>query len=102
MRDIGTIAYWLTWGAILIAFVAIVLIVYNLNLFSSQRLKSLRFRDIEIGQIFYDFGGEETKLRKYIKTGEFEAKCLSLPDNPTFDFGSSDVVKIEVESLKKV
>jgi hypothetical protein len=102
MRDVGTIIYWLAWAVILIAFVVIVLIVYNLKLFPSQPLKSLRFRDIEIGQVFYDFGGEETKLRKYIKTGELEAKCISLPDNPTFEFGSSDVVKIEVERLKKV
>jgi len=102
MRDIATIIYRLTWGILLVAFVVVVLIVYNLKLFPSQRLKSLRFREIEIGQVFYDFGGEETKLRKYIKTGEFEAKCLSLPDNPVFDFGSSDVVKIEVEKLKKV
>jgi len=99
MRDIGTIIFVLTWVAILIAFGVTLWIIINLDLFPLKRLRNFRFSEIKIGQVFYDYGGEELKLREYIKTGECEAKCLSVSGHPTVSFDEKDVVKIEVEKI---
>ncbi len=96
MRDAGTIIYWIIWGIALIAFAITLLIVFNLNLFPPKRMKNLRFKEIKMGQVFYDYGGEEAKIRKYIKTSEFEAKCLSISGHPTVSFDKMDFVKVEI------
>jgi hypothetical protein len=100
MRDIGTIILVLTWGFVLVAFVITLLIVFNLNLFPAKRLRNFLFKEIKIGQVFYDYGGEESRLREYIKTGEFEARCLSVPGHPLVGFDKKDVVKVEIDWLK--
>jgi hypothetical protein len=101
MRDPESIILGIKWGAALATFAVIVWVVRNLNIFPAKRLRNLRFGEIKIGQVFYDYGGEESKLREYIKTGELEARCLSIPGHPIVGFDGKNVVKIEVETLKR-
>ena len=96
MRDIETIILGIILGFILIVFAVTVWVVYNLDLFPRKRLRNLPFSEVKIGQTFYDYGGEELKLREYIKTGELEAKCMSISGHPLAGFDKKDVVKVEV------
>jgi hypothetical protein len=100
MRDFETIILGFTWGFALAVFAAILWAVYHWDLFPRKRLRNKLFSDVEIGQTFYDYGGEEMQLREYVKTGELEAKCMSVSGNPLVGFDKADVVKIEVFSLK--
>jgi hypothetical protein len=102
MRDFGTIIFVLTWGFVLVAFVVTILIVFNLNLFPPKRLRNVSFGEVKIGQVFFDYGGEETKIREYIKIDELNARCLSVHGHPIVSFEKADIVKIEVEKLEKV
>lgn len=102
MRDVRVIIFWVTWGIVLVAFVITLLIVYNLNLFPSKRLKNIRFKEVKIGQVFYDYGGDETKICQYMKISELDAKCFSVFGYPIVSFDNNDIVKIEVARLEKV
>jgi len=96
MRDFGTIIFVLTWSFALVVLVVTGWAVYNWDLFPRKRLRNIPFGDLKIGRTFLDFGGEELKLREYIKTDELEAKCLSVPGHPSVNFDKKDVVKVEV------
>ena len=100
MKEIETIVRGLTWIFFASVAAAIVWMVRNFNPFPTKRLRNFRFDKIKIGQTFYDYGGEESKLREYIKTGDLEAKCLSLSGHPLVGFEGKNVVKVEVEALK--
>ena len=96
MRDFGTILRVLIWGFTLIAFVVTAWAIYHWDLFPRKRLRNHPFGKVKIGQTFYDFGGEELQLRQYVKTGELEARCMSVPNHPLVNFTETDVIKIEV------
>jgi hypothetical protein len=97
--ELERILYVLLWIFGAAAFAGIVWVVYNLDIFPRKRLRNIPFSEVKIGQVFFDYGGEELKLREYIKTGELEAKCLSFPDLPLTEFDMKEMVKIEVISI---
>ncbi len=100
MRDFRTILFVFIWGIALVALAITIWTVYNMDLFPRKRLRNTPFSEVKIGQTFYDYGGEELRLREYIKTDDLEAKCMSIPGHPLVDFDKKDIVKIEVETLK--
>lgn len=100
MRDFETYILGIKWAAAVVAFAISIWVVRNLKLFPTKRLRNFRFAEIKIGQVFYDYGGEESKLREYIKISESEARCMNVSGHPIIDFDGKDVVKIEVETLK--
>jgi hypothetical protein len=99
MKEIGTIIHGFTWIFILCVAAAIVWVVRNFNPFPTKRLRNLNFDKVKIGQTFYDYGCEESKLREYTKTGELEARCLSVSGHPTVSFEEKNIVKVEVKIL---
>jgi hypothetical protein len=96
MRDIGTILLVLKWGFFLAACAALVWVIRNIDPFPLKRLRNIPFSEVKIGQTFYDYGGEELRLREYLKTDELEAQCMSVAGHPLVNFDKTDVVKIEV------
>jgi hypothetical protein len=99
MGELERILYVLIWIFGIAAFAGIIWVVYHLDIFPRKRLRNIPFSEVKIGHVFFDYGGEELKLREYIKTGELEAKSLSLPNQPLVDFDKKEVVKIEVLSI---
>lgn len=102
MRDpaiVLTVVFW-TMGIVL--FFLFLVVVFNLPIFPSKKLKSYRFADVEIGGIFYDFaqGGiddcTDGHLLKFKKISKFQAKCLDLSGNPISSFGDMDLIKVNV------
>lgn len=98
--DIERILFVLEWAVALGGFAALIWIIRNLDIFPRKRLRNKPFGEVKIGQTFYDFGGEELKLREYVKTDELEAMCMSVPDHPLVNFDKAEVVKIEVARLE--
>ncbi len=88
--------YLLAWIAGIAIFAAIVWAVRHWDIFPHKRLRGVPFGAIKNGQVFLDYGGDDMRLRKYIKVNELEAKCLSVVGNPLVEFDPKDNVKIEV------
>lgn len=101
MQEIERILLVLKWGVALGGFAALIWIIRNIDPFPLRRLRNLPFSEVKIGQAFFDYGGEESQLREYMKTDELEAQCLSVPGHPLVGFDKTDVVKVEVERLNK-
>lgn len=100
MRDFETYMLAIKWAAAIVAFAISIWFVRNLNLFPTKRMRNVLFGELKIGQVFYDYGGEDSRLRQYLKTSETEAECRSVFGRPVIDFHGQDMVKIEVETLK--
>jgi hypothetical protein len=96
MREIETIIRVLTCAFFFALFAMAVWAIYHWDLFPRQRLRNCPFSDISIGQVFYDYGGDQQQLREYVKTDELEARCLSIPARPLVGFDRKDVVKVAV------
>jgi hypothetical protein len=88
--------YLLAWIVGIAIFAGIVWAVRHWDIFPHKRLRNIPFGAIKKGQAFLDYGGDDMRLRKYIKVSELEAKCISVTGNPLVEFDPKDNVKIEV------